>query len=60
MVIKESDDFRHVNMIPKSVPKPKVPMDDGNKGYHPHREYDSLKHVSHNRNHTMPGVGRHS
>ena len=25
-----------------------------------HREYDSMKHVSHNRNHTLPGVGRHS
>ncbi len=28
--------------------------------YRTHAVYDSMKHVMHNRNHTMPGVGRHS
>lgn len=25
-----------------------------------HGVFDSMKHISHNRNHTLPGVGRHS
>lgn len=31
-----------------------------NRNLKTHGVYDSVKHVMHNRNHTAPGVGRHS
>lgn len=57
MLFKESEHFQHVSPTGKTIPKPRIQREE--KG-HIHMAYDTGKHVSHNRNHTMPGVGRHS
>ncbi len=49
-----------VEKFPKVIHKPEGAFFGSVVNHKTHREYDSMKHVSHNRNHTVPGVGRHS
>ncbi len=49
-----------IERFPKVIHKPEGVFFGDVVNHKTHRVYDSMKHVSHNRNHTLPGVGRHS